>query len=126
MIQNLYPDHQIDVELSDGDNNGRSKPSSDDTEGGGAPLVEQIIPNPIGSSALEQVHTSVADQVDTTVPSTSKQKRKRTPLSLKRKQPKPPADQVMIQIEHAPYHAPQSPLDLVVVEIIFGCLFEAF
>jgi hypothetical protein len=38
--QNLYPDHQIVVELSDGDDNGRSKPSSDDTEDDGAPLVE--------------------------------------------------------------------------------------
>jgi hypothetical protein len=32
----------------------------------------------------------------------------------------------MIQIEHAPHHEPQSPIDLVVVEIIFGCLFDAF
>jgi hypothetical protein len=32
----------------------------------------------------------------------------------------------MIQIKHAPYRGPQSPLDLVVVEIIFGCIFEAF
>jgi hypothetical protein len=32
----------------------------------------------------------------------------------------------MTQIEVPPYHEPQSPLDLVVVEIIFRCLFEAF
>jgi hypothetical protein len=32
----------------------------------------------------------------------------------------------MTQIEVPPYHEPRSPLDLVVVEIIFGCLFEAF
>jgi hypothetical protein len=38
--QNLYPDHQINVELSDGDNNGRSKPSGNDTEDDGAPSVE--------------------------------------------------------------------------------------
>jgi hypothetical protein len=102
------------------------KPSGDDTEDGGAPSVEQITPNPIDSSTLEQVHSSAANQVDPTVPSASGQKRKRAPLSLKHKQPKPTADQVMIQIKHAPYHGPQSPLDLVAVEIIFGCLFEAF
>jgi hypothetical protein len=32
----------------------------------------------------------------------------------------------MIQIEHAPHHGPQNPLDSVAVEIIFGHLFEAF
>jgi hypothetical protein len=32
----------------------------------------------------------------------------------------------MTQIELHPYHEPRSPLDLVDVEIIFGCLFEAF
>jgi hypothetical protein len=32
----------------------------------------------------------------------------------------------MIQFEHALYHGPQSPLDLVAVKIIFGCLFEDF
>jgi hypothetical protein len=32
----------------------------------------------------------------------------------------------MIQIELPPYCGPHSPLDLVVVEIIFGHLFEAF
>jgi hypothetical protein len=33
---------------------------------------------------------------------------------------------MMNQIELPPYHKPRSPLDLVVVEIIFGRLFEAF
>jgi hypothetical protein len=32
----------------------------------------------------------------------------------------------MIQIELPPYRGPRSPLDLVVVEIIFGRLFEDF
>jgi hypothetical protein len=85
MTQNLYPDHQNDVELLDGDDNRRLKPSGNDTEYGGAPSVEQIAPNPIGSSALEQVHSSAADQVDPTIPSASGQKRKRALLSLKRK-----------------------------------------
>jgi hypothetical protein len=50
--------------LSDGDDNRRSKPSGDDTEDGEAPSVEKIAPNPIGSSAPEQVHSSTVDQVD--------------------------------------------------------------
>jgi hypothetical protein len=32
----------------------------------------------------------------------------------------------MIQIELPPYGGPHSLLDLVAIEIIFGCLFEAF
>jgi hypothetical protein len=35
-------------------------------------------------------------------------------------------DQVMTQIELPLYHGSRSPLDLVAVEIIFGCFFEAF
>jgi hypothetical protein len=104
MTQNLYLDRQVDVELSDGDNNGWKKPSGDDTKGGGASSVEQIAPKLISSSVLEQVHTSVVDQVDTTIPSASGQTRKRAPLSLKCKQSKPPANQVMTQIELPPYH----------------------
>jgi hypothetical protein len=33
---------------------------------------------------------------------------------------------MIIQIELPPYHVSRSPLDLIVVEIIFGRLFEAF
>jgi hypothetical protein len=32
----------------------------------------------------------------------------------------------MSQIELPTYRGPHSPLDLIVVEIIFGCLFEVF
>jgi hypothetical protein len=32
----------------------------------------------------------------------------------------------MSQIELPPYRGPYSPLDLLIIEIIFGCLFEAF
>jgi hypothetical protein len=59
--QNLYPDHQINVEILDGDDNGQLKASSNDTGDSGAALVEQIAPSPIGSSALEQVHSSTVD-----------------------------------------------------------------
>jgi hypothetical protein len=36
------------------------------------------------------------------------------------------ADQVMTQVELPPYRRPYSPLDLVAIEIILGCIFEAF
>jgi hypothetical protein len=32
----------------------------------------------------------------------------------------------MTQIENPPYHGPRSPLDLVAIEINFGCIFEVF
>jgi hypothetical protein len=67
-----------------------------------------------------QSHPSVVDQVEATAPSVGGQKRKCPPPTLKCKQSKPPADQVTTQIELPPYHRPRSPLDLVVVEIIFG------
>jgi hypothetical protein len=58
--------------------------------------------------------------------SSSRQKKKNVPLASKHKQPIPSIDQVMTHIKLPPYHGPQSPLDLVVVEIILGHLFEAF
>jgi hypothetical protein len=45
-------------------------------------------------------------------------------LKTKCKQDKAPADQVIIELP--PYRRPRSPLDLVVVEHIFWCLFEDF
>jgi hypothetical protein len=53
--------------------------------------------------------------------------RRKHPLPVpKWKQSSSLADQVMTHIELLPYHEPQSPLDLVAIEIIFGRLFEAF
>jgi hypothetical protein len=45
MIQNLYPDRQVDVELSDGDNNRRKESTGNDTEDKCASLAEPIVPN---------------------------------------------------------------------------------
>jgi hypothetical protein len=53
-----------------------------------------------------QTLPSVIDQVKATAPLASGQKRKRPPPALKRKQSKPPADQVMTQIELPPYRGP--------------------
>jgi hypothetical protein len=38
----------------------------------------------------------------------------------------PRTDQVMTQVEFPPYCGPHGPLDLVVVVIVFGHIFEAF
>jgi hypothetical protein len=102
------------------------EPAGADADGGGATSVEHVAPNPIDSNFLGQTHPSIVDRVKATAPSADGQKRKRPSPALKRKQPKPPADQVMTQIELPPYHVPLNPLDLVAIEIIFGRLFEAF
>jgi hypothetical protein len=120
------PDHQVDVELSDGDNSVLKKPASVVADGGGATLAEHVAPNPIDSNMLGQSHPSVVDRVKATTPSIGGQKRKRPPPALKRKQSKPPADQVITKIELPPYHRPRSPLDLVDVEIILGAFLKPF
>jgi hypothetical protein len=106
-MQNLYPDHQVDVELSDGDDNVLKKPTSDDADDGGATSAEHITPNLIGSNAVGQAHPLVANWVDATTPSTGGQKRKCPPRALKYKQSKTPSDQVMTQIELPPYRRPE-------------------
>jgi hypothetical protein len=110
--------------LSDEDNNGQSKPASDDAGGDGANSVETLAPNPIGSSLAGESRPSAADQTTTTAPLGDGQKKKHVVLGTKRKQDKAPADQVITELP--PYHGPQSPLNLVDVEHIFGCLFEVF
>jgi hypothetical protein len=124
VIQDLYPACEIDVELSDKDNNGQKEPTGDDAEGGGAPSVETLTPNLIGSSLAVMSHPSTADQTTTTAPSSGGQKKKCVALGTMRKPDKAPADQVIIKLP--PYRGPRNPLGLVVVEHIFGCLFEAF
>jgi hypothetical protein len=124
VTQDHYPECQVDVDVSDEDNNGLKEPVGDDAGGVGAPSVETFAPNLIRSSTAETPHPSAADQTITTTPSGSGQKRKRVALGTKCKQDKPLADQVIIEL--SPYRRPQSPLYLVVVEHIFGRLFEAF
>jgi hypothetical protein len=52
--------------------------------------------------------------------------RKRPPILMKRSILVPHVDKVMTQVELPPFRGPRSPLDLVAIEIIFGCIFEAF
>jgi hypothetical protein len=108
--------------VSDDDNNVLKEPAGDDADGGGVTSAEHITPNPIDSNLLGQAHPSVVNQVNATAPSAGGQKRKCPPPALKHKQLKPAVNQVMTQIELPSYRGPRSPLDLVAVEIIFGCL----
>jgi hypothetical protein len=124
VIQDLYPDREIDVALSDEDNVVPNEPAEDDAGGNGAPLVETLVPIPIGSSSAGETHPSVVDRAASTAPSSGSQKKKHVMLGTKCKQDKATIDQVIIELP--PYRGPRSPLDIVVVEHIFGCLFEAF
>jgi hypothetical protein len=68
VIQDLYPARKIDVEMSDENNKGQKEPASDDVEGEGAPLVETLALNLIGSSLAEMSRPSTVDQTTTTTP----------------------------------------------------------
>jgi hypothetical protein len=110
----------VDVELSSEDDDVPTpKPnalvdsgtSCDDTRDGGETSVDPTAPNPISC---------------TIAPPTSRRGCKHPPPANKRSRQIPQIDQVMTQVELAAYHGPHSPLDLFAIEIIFGCIFEAF
>jgi hypothetical protein len=124
VIQNLYPDREIDVALSDENNIRPNEPAGDDAGGNGAPSVETLAPNLIGSNSAGETRSSAANQVASTAPSGGGQKKKRVMLGTKHKQDKVAADRVVIEL--LPYRGSRSPLDIVVVEHIFGRLLEAF
>jgi hypothetical protein len=123
-FQDLYPDREVDAELSDEDDIGQKEPTGDDAEGEGAPAVETLAPNLIRFSSVGESRPSAADQTTTTTPSGGGQRKKRVALGTKHKEDQPPADQVTIELP--PYHRPRSPLDLVAVDHIFVHRFEAF
>jgi hypothetical protein len=89
------------------------------------PTTEPIPPNPTESSVAGDTHPLGVGQI-AAASLGSRQMKKNILLASKYKQPTPLANQVTIHIELSPYHGPQSPLDLVAVEIVFGHLFEAF
>jgi hypothetical protein len=114
------------VEVSNGEDDVTKKSAGDDAGDGGASSIELIAPNVIRSNAPGQAHPYVANQATAIDPPVEGRRHKCPPPIPKRKQALSSADQVMTQIELPPYRGPRSPLDLVVVEIIFGCLFGAF
>jgi hypothetical protein len=56
--QNLYPDREIDVALSDEDNIRLNEPVGDDVGGNRAPSAEALAPNPIRSNSAGETHPS--------------------------------------------------------------------
>jgi hypothetical protein len=85
VIQDLYPDLEIDVVMSDEDNIRPNESAGNDAGGSGAPSVETLAPNPIGSSVAEESRPLVADQTSSTAPSGGGQKKKRVVLGAKHK-----------------------------------------
>jgi hypothetical protein len=124
VTQDLYPDWEIDIAMSDEDNVGPNEPAGNDAIGNEAPSAKTLAPHPIGSSSVGETRPSTADRAISTAPSGSGQKKKHVVLGTMRKQDKATDDQVIIELP--PYRGPQSPLDIVTVEHIFGRLFEAF
>jgi hypothetical protein len=124
VAQDLYPDREIGVALFGEDNDGSNEPVGDDAGDNGTPSAETLAPNLIGSSSAGETHPSVADQAIPTTPSGDDQKKKCIVLGTKRKHNKATDDQVIIELP--PYRGPRSPLDIVIVEHLFGRLFEAF
>jgi hypothetical protein len=124
VTHDLYPDREIDVALSDEDNAWPNELVGDDARGNRAHSAETLTPNPIGFSSAGETRPSAIDQAIPTAPSGGGQKKKRIVLRTKRKHNKATDDQVIIEL--SPYHGPRNPLDIVVIEHLFGHLFEAF
>jgi hypothetical protein len=110
--------------LFDSNHDGQYDPTGDDDGGQGAPSVEPTVPNLIGSGMAEQVHPSTADQLTTAAPLGNTQPKKKRFVLISKRKHHAPSDQVTTELFQ--HHVPRSPLGLVAVKLIFGCLFEAF
>jgi hypothetical protein len=121
--QDLYPPHQVDVDLSDSTGENQKHPIGDDIQGHGIPLTEPITSNPIGSNMAALVRPPVADQSVSAAPLSGGQKWKRIMLASKCKTTTS-SDQVITELPS--YHRSRNRLNLVAVNLAFGRLFEAF
>jgi hypothetical protein len=114
-VRQLEPDAPVDQKISTIDDAGDVRTTS----------VKATVPGQIGASAPGNPRSPVADPVPM-VPLARGHGCKRPPIVAKWSKPVPHADQVMFEVKLPPFHRPRSPLDLVVVKIVFGCLVEAF
>jgi hypothetical protein len=121
--QDLYPPHQVDADLSDSTGEDQRQTAGDDVEGPGIPLIEPISSNPIGPNMAASVRPPTADQPVSVAPLSGGQKRKCVRLVSKRKTTIS-SDQVIT--EPPSYHGSHNRLNLVLVNLAFGRLFEAF
>jgi hypothetical protein len=109
--------------LSDSTGEDRKQTAGDDIEGPGIPLIEPITSNPIGSNMAAPVCPPAADQPVSAAPLSGGQKRKRIMLASKCKTTAS-SDQMITELPS--YHGSRSQLNLVLVNLAFGRLFEAF
>jgi hypothetical protein len=121
--QDLYPPHQVDADLSDSTGEDRRQTTGDDVEGPGIPLIESISSNPIGPNMAAPVRSPATDQPVSAAPLSGSQKRKHVRLVSKCKTTIS-SDQVIT--EPPSYHGFPNRLNLVLVNLTFGRLFEAF
>jgi hypothetical protein len=121
--QDLYHLHQVDADLSDSTGEDQKQTVGDDIEGPRIPLIEPITSNPIGSNMAALVCPPAADQPVSAAPLSGGQKRKRIGLASKRKTTAS-SDQVITELPS--YHLSRNRLNMVSVNLAFGCLFEAF
>jgi hypothetical protein len=124
VTQDLYPDREIDIALSNEDNDGPNEPIGDDAGGKRAPSAETLAPNPIESSSAGETCASAADQAVPIAASGGGQKKKHIVLRTKSKHNKVVGDEVIIKLP--PYHGPRSPLDIVAIEHLLGVSLKLF
>jgi hypothetical protein len=103
----------------------RKGSTADDAGDKGTASAETLISGLIKTDAPGKPKPFVTDQASVKPP-TSRRNQKCPCTAVKRPNPVPQADQVITQVELPPYCGPHNPLDLVIVEIIFGCIFQAF
>jgi hypothetical protein len=121
--QDLYPPHQVDAYLSDNTGEDRRQTAGDDVEGLGIPSIEPITSNPIGSNMAALVCPPAADQPVFAAPPSGGQKQKCIRLVSRRKITTS-SNQVITELYFC--HLSRNRSNLVSVDIVFGCLFEAF
>jgi hypothetical protein len=109
--------------LSDSTGEDRKQTAGDDVEGPRIPLIELITSNPIGSNMVAPVRPPATDQPISAAPLSGGQKQKRIRLASKRKTTAS-SDQVITELPS--YHGSRNQLNLVLVNLAFGRLFEAF
>jgi hypothetical protein len=109
--------------LSDSTGEDRKQTAGDDVEGHGIPLIEPITSNPIGSNMVAPVCPPATDQPVSAAPLSGGQKLKRIRLASKCKITAS-SDQVITELPS--YHGSRNQLNLVLVNLAFGHLFEAF
>jgi hypothetical protein len=121
--QDLYPPHQVDADLSDSTGEDRNQTAGNDVEGPRIPLIKPITSNSIISNMAASVCPPATDQPVSAAPSSGGQKQKHIRLASKCKITTS-FDQVITELPS--YHWSRNRSKLVSVNLVFGCLFEAF